>query len=227
MKMIGGLKLDGHSENEVENKRLEKELTKIDSIIRATLKDAIDFSDSETGIEALDCQRVDGFIPHSHNKGGYAVSGLVLSLESALAFCQDEVGKEKMQKIIDESRQTVLEQFYKDAKEKFNTRGVHSVEDLVEYMKEHDEHNEAFDNDLKEYTSDEAVRFQIQVMYHGFDSGAHSFTTSAQVNWEFPYFRDGKGFSAFKEVEFEVKSVADFKGELASSVAEVKKLFNK
>lgn len=225
--MIGGLKLDGHSENEAQEAKLVKELTAMAKIIQSSLKEQIDFVDTDVSIETIECQRRDGFIPFSHNKGGYEISGLVLSLESATQNCTDEVGLAKMQKIIDEGHEEVAKQLYKNKQAELEAKGVHSWQELNEYKSKNDEYDKDYNQLHDEYVSDEAVRFSIRVMYNGFDEDKHEFTVAAQVNWEFPHFRDGRGFSAFKEESFSAQDSNDFSQQLTASVNAVKKLFNK
>ena len=226
-KMIGGLKYDLFNMEELEEKRIQKELEKMDSIIKSSLNDKLDFTDTEERLESISCERVDGFIPSSHNKGGYSVSAMVLSLETALTNINDDEATAKLNKLISDADKEVGTELFKEKAEELESKGVTSYQELVEYMKNNNEYDEIYNERHNEYCDDEAVRFELRVMFNGFDGEKYNFTVDSQVNWEFPYFRDGKGCSAYKEVGLEVSNSEELENSLIGAISQVMVLFNK
>lgn len=226
-KMIGGLKYDLFNMEELEEKRIQKEIEKIDSIIKSSLNDKLDFTDTEERLESISCERVDGFIPSSHNKGGYSVSAMVLSLETALTNLNDDEATVKLNELISEADKEVGTELFKEKAEELESKGVTSYQEFVEYMKNNNEYDEIYNDRHNEYCDDEAVRFELRVMFNGFDGEKYNFTVDSQVNWEFPYFRDGKGCSAYKEVDLEVYNSDELSSSLEGALSQVLTLFNK
>ena len=227
MKMIGSLKYDLLSVEELEEKRIQKELEKMDSIIKSSLNDKLDFTDTEERLESISCERVDGFIPSSHNKGGYSVSAMVLSLETALTNVNDDEATAKLNELISDADKEVGTELFKEKAEELESKGVTSYQEFVEYMKNNNEYDEIYNDRHNEYCDDEAVRFELRVMFNGFDGEKYNFTVDSQVNWEFPYFRDGKGCSAYKEVDLEISNSDELSSSLEGALKEVLTLFNK
>ena len=226
-KMIGGLKYDLFNMEELEEKRIQKELEKMDSIIKSSLNDKLDFTDTEERLESISCERVDGFIPSSHNKGGYAVSAMVLSLETALTNINDDEATAKLNELISDADKEVGTELFKEKAEELESKGVTSYQEFVEYMKDNHEYDEVYNDRHNEYCDDEAVRFELRIMFNGFDGEKYNFTVDSQVNWEFPYFRDGKGCSAYKEVDLEVSNSDELSSSLEGALSQVLTLFNK
>lgn len=226
-KMIGALKYDLFNVEELEEKRILKELKKMDTIIKSSLKDKLDFTDTEEKLDTISCERVDGFIPFSHNKGGYSISSMVLSLETALINVNDEKATEKLNELISDADKEVGTQLFQEKAEELESKGVTSYQEFVDYMKDNDEYDEIYNERHDEYCDDEAVRFELRVMFNGFDGEKYTFTIDSQINWEFPYFRDGKGCSAYKEAELEVSNADELSNSLEGSLKEVLSLFNK
>lgn len=224
MKMIGALKFDADLSPE-QSSKVEQEIQKMDGLIKNALKNQLDFTDTEEKLEPVACQRVDGFIPFSHNKGGYELSSLILGLSNAIESCTDQTGKDKMQKMVDEGYLSVAEDMFKEHKEELAKKGIESVTAFQNYMNENDEYDKEFNEKHDEYIDDEAVSYRLRVMFNGVENDEYHFTVDAQVNWEFPYFRDGKGCSAYKETEFSVKNSQELAEVLSGKIAEVKSLF--
>lgn len=225
--MIGGLKYDLFNMEELEEKRIQKELEKMDSIIKSSLNDKLDFTDTEERLESISCERVDGFIPSSHNKGGYSVSSMVLSLETALTNINDDEATAKLNELISDADKEVGTELFKEKAEELESKGVTSYQEFVEYMKNNNEYDEIYNDRHNEYCDDEAVRFELRIMFNGFDGEKYNFTVDSQVNWEFPYFRDGKGCSAYKEVDLEVSNSDELSSSLEGALSQVLTLFNK
>lgn len=226
-KMIGALKFDLLNLDEFEEKKVQEQLKKMDSIIQNSLKNKLDFTDTEDSFDTILCERVSGFFPSSHNKGGRTVSAMVLSLENSLVYINDEEATEKINKMVDDSEKDVKKELYQERLEELNKKDVNSYQEFVEYMKNNDEYDEIFSEKLTEYCDDEAVKFELRVMFNGFDNDKYNFTVDSQVNWEFPYFRDGKGFSAYKEVDLEVSNAEELSSSLEGALKQVLNLFNK
>lgn len=212
---------------ELEEKRIQKELEKMDSIIKSSLNDKLDFTDTEERLESISCERVDGFIPSSSNKGGYSVSSMVMSLETALTNINDDEATSKLNEMISDADKEIGTELFKEKAEELESKGVTSYQEFVEYMKNNNEYDELYNERHNEYCDDEAVRFELRVMFNGFDGEKYNFTIDSQVNWEFPYFRDGKGCSAYKEVYLEVSNVDELSSSLEGALKEVLTLFNK
>lgn len=68
MKMIGALKFDADLSPE-QSSKVEQEIQKMDGLIKNSLKNQLDFTDTEEKLEPVACQRVDGFIPFLTIKG--------------------------------------------------------------------------------------------------------------------------------------------------------------
>ena len=226
-KMIGSLKYDLFNMEELEEKRIQKELEKMDSIIKSSLNNKLDFTDTEDRLESISCERVDGFIPSSHNKGGYSVSAMVLSLETALINVNNDEATAKLNELISDADKEVGTELFKEKAEELESKGVTSYQEFVEYMKNNNEYDEIYNDRHNEYCDDEAVRFELRVMFNGFDGEKYNFTVDSQVNWEFPYFRDGKGCSAYKEVDLEVSNSDELSSSLEGALSQVLTLFNK
>lgn len=179
----------------------------------------MDFVDTEVKVEAIACQRVDGFIPSSHNKGGYEASGFILSLSSATCYAKNEKAKEALERMDNDAYQTVAEEFLK------TISGVETVSALEDYLSQNEEAQEAFNEKLQEYQDDDAVKFSVRVMFHGFEDGEYVFTVDSQINWEMPYFRDGKGASVCNETHLAVKDAQELSSKLPEAIKVVQKLF--
>lgn len=226
MKMIGGLKLDLNNLSPEQSEQLAKEFAAIDSVILSSLKGELDFTDTETKIDAIFCERVDGYIPFSHNKGGHEITGMVLSLNSGIENCTDETAKDKMQEIVNDGEESVIQDLYKANQAELAEKNINSLEEFKAHLRDNDDEFTAkYNEEHDSYIDDEAVRFAIRVMFHGYSDGEFHFTVDAQINWEFPYFRDGKGCSAYKETEFSVKDSSELASVLKSKISEVKTLF--
>jgi hypothetical protein len=220
--MIGSLKFSDMP-NEFEYKRIQKELAKIDEMITSVLKGQLSFVDSETSISNISCERVDGYVPSSHNKGGKEVSGMVLSMASAVDNCSNSEANEKMNNISNETYNDAIETFFNENKEKLN---IESKQELETLLNEDEALQNSFHEHLDSSSEDEAVMFKVRILYTGIEDEKMSFIVDAQVNWEFPYFRDNKGCSAFISTEFSVKNSEDFGKEVENQISIVTRLFN-
>lgn len=199
----------------------------MNSIIKSSLNDKLDFTDTEEILESISCERDDGFILSSHNKGGYSVRAMVLSLETALTNVNDDEATAKLNKLISDADKEVGTELFKEKAEELESKGVTSYQEFVEYMKNNNEYDEIYNDRHDEYCDDAAVRFELRVLFNGFDGEKYNFLVDSQVNWEFPYFRDGKDCSAYKEVDLEVSNSDELSSSLECALRQVLTLFNK
>jgi hypothetical protein len=84
---------------------------------------------------------------------------------------------------------------------------------------------ERFDETVREYSSEDTIMLEVRIMYHGIDeSGLHSASVSAAVNWESPYHRSSiswmPGFKCedSKEVEVEFRNLREAKAKLSKAI---------
>ena len=225
--MIGSLKYDLFNKSEFEEKKIQKELEKMDELIKSSLKDKLDFTETEEKLDTISCQRVDGFIPSSSNKGGYTLSAMVMNLETSLLNVNDDEATEKINEMIADADKEVGTAMYQEKIEELESKGIQSYQEFSEYMKNNHEYDEEYNQRYREYCDDEAVRFELRVMFNGLEDNKYLFTVDSQINLEFPYFRDGKGCSACREVDLEVSDSNELSSSLSGALSEVLALFNK
>jgi len=227
IEMIGALKFDEIGLTEAEENKLKAIFKEMDVVCKAEIskEELLDFADAENKVDTIFCERVDGFIPRSHNKGGYTVSSMILDLTSALSYINDEKAREKLQKIIDDGYEEVRRDFYQEKIKELESKGVNCYEEFKSYIENNDEYDETLNEKDDAYNENDAVRFQYRIMFHGFIEEAFHFTVDASANWEAPYFRDGKGHSVHREAEFTVQDADSLPAAINAALSVVTKLF--
>lgn len=247
---MGALKIDKYTDIEA--------FKKIESILHDAVKsksrlndvmDKLSLHSDEIKIEELECERRDGFIPHSFNKGGweasfiaYGYTDIINSLElspeviSRLEDLQSDDYEYALSDTFDEFKPHLKRAGINDVKSfksywnKLIAEGVSDYvndKDTGEAIVSIDEIRSFLHDKESEQEIDQAVMFKFRIMYHGYDndSGYFSATIDSRINWEAPYFRDGKGASDYKEVEIEFKDESDLKEIIDNSIKEVTSLY--
>lgn len=154
-------------------------------------------------IKSLECRSRDGFIPHSHNKGGVEVIGFtdLQCIQGSGYFPVNKEARDKIQGLIDSNLQYAAESFFEKHQalfEKYNLTVADAYYHRIEEIE--NSPNPEFDgltNEIMEYENEHlsgdysSVMYQIRVMYHGKDaSGVHSLSVFASISAsDAPYHR--------------------------------------
>lgn len=170
---------------------------------------------NEPKAEALECRRRDGFIPHSHNFGGFDRQWFTdLGLIWSTGYEVGSVTQELADKHQQEAAQTFIK-YDASAEDKAILASLPEDKRNYHYLCElgHGELAERLDEYCIEWLSTCAVSFGYRVMYEGQDdSGQHNLMIYACTNLD--EYRGA--FAGTTEVEFEVnfRSEADLKDKL-------------
>ena len=179
-------------------------------------------------VEELECRSRDGFIPHSHNRGGIDVSGYTtLDFMNGSGYLpSNEKSREHVQAAIDSGLQSATEAFFEKHAEvlakhgittvaqvsysDFNNSKIEELQDLAEELSEYEREYIGGDNST--------VMVQYRVMYHGQGSeGIHSMTVFASINTEAPYHR-GKYDDNVSEIEITWRKGSALKTKLVKAL---------
>lgn len=145
-----------------------------------------DLGYSNDRIEAIECRRRDGFIPHSHNKGGLEARSYLLqySLTNGLT------GFTNTDKVLDKNYQYNLESYLQD----------NNLTELDE------SHYESFDEYCRD--SDDTIELMTRIMFNSESECTVSFFVSASDS---PYHRQ---YDDYFEHTIEFKNASDLKKQL-------------
>lgn len=175
--------------------------------------------------EPIECRRRDGFIPASHNHGGYERTGYTI-LSSAAGSGYSYGFGDAIDDAAMRGYEMAQEQFMDDRKEalkgipkeKVNYRDLYELklgglaEELIEYE---DESNR------------EAVWLGIRVMFHGFDADLKTFSltvfTGGNISEYYGPF--SKGSKDMGEYEIQFKNVTELKKKLKAITKKVEATF--
>ncbi len=169
----------------------------IDDITKETLTEYFDnhTNEIEGKIETIECEARDGFIPYSHNKGGFTCIGFtyVGNIVGSGYFPSHKEAATDIQKQQDYMLECLSEEIYAKYKELFDSLGLtdkdgyyHKIGDIAEK----DPRFEKVQSDIENGEccmgdGQDSVMYELRVMYHD-DNKA---SVSAVVNTEGPYHR--------------------------------------
>lgn len=167
----------------------------LEAIIRDWLQHDVSTPfDASVKIEPFEFKRRDGFIPHSHNKGGLDL--YTITAVSYLMGSGEHFG-------------TAIEQWTEDSWDR-------ARKDLLEQAKERgetvDADSDEFYDSVYDYCSDdyETVAWRVRVMYEG--NG--KLTVFAGYDTDAPYFRFSGPFSSLFEQSITFKTLSGLKRQL-------------
>jgi len=193
-------------------------LDKVKDILKDAFDDNVGAELFNSEIEELECRRRDGFIPYSHNKGGFRVYGFT-SLDYIRGSGTYPASKQATKQIndaIDMSISDLNENIFEDNKELLQANGIksaggigyHILQELSEKSAElykvfrtyGDRENDSLSDD---YSS---VMYGLQFMYNGIEKGMHKADLFAFVNVnDAPYHRMGSSVGKEKVIKWRTK----------------------
>lgn len=176
----------------------------IANALREFTNEALDVHDRE--VEAIECRSRDGFIPYSHNKGGFQkVAFTSLGTMQGTGYA---TGSDKFNQIVEE--------LIKNNREYFDRSEFDSDDAFEDAI-----HESLYDNDYN------SVMVKVQVLYNGYANGKHEVDVSVMLEaTDAPYHRGYDDlleksirFTTVKELRSKLKAllpkVSDFIGSIA------------
>jgi hypothetical protein len=192
--------------------------SKLDALIKELVTEAAEAFDSEPNIEAVECRARDGFMPFSHNCGGWEATAFDY-LNHGLSYSSKEANAQ-----IEKTMQQAMEYGLSEMGLPKDTKwaDLNLSEEQEEALREHED----------SYLEDETIMVSFRVLYHGVDeNGKHSASVSAAINWEAPYHRShiswmpGFKCETAKEVEVTWKNLREAKTKIKAALAKVGRIF--
>lgn len=190
--------------------------------VKETLKDVLEnfdfaFEGFRPELDEIEHRSRDGFIPYSHNRGGFDVKSFSDLYEY---FGTGQVPCDAMQKAIDQGLKDALEAFVENNPEVL-FQGIAPEE--LSYHSLYDaglgQYAEILSETEREFLSGDysSVMSQVRVMYHGVNAGMHSLTVFASLSWtDAPYHRSSDvleerliTFKTQKELETKLKAALE------------------
>ncbi len=190
----------------------------------------------DESLELIEHKRRDGFIPFSHNKGGYTYRNFSTLMDywgsghtPAHAGAAEEIERQ-----IDYGMQCARESFFAKNTEALKGLGITEAE-AVNYHELYELDHGRLAENFSEYESenlggdDSTVMHEFRFMYHGAENGKHSASISAALNTEGPYHRSSISWApnlfceGAKELEITWRTDAELQRKLATALAKCSK----
>lgn len=178
-------------------------------------------------IDEIECERRDGFIPHSFNKGGIEIKGFsdLFAVWGSGYYPKNKKSLKAIEKTIYYSLDCAKESFFEHNKEILNKYKLslddinyHDLKDSKydEIKSLAEKYSEYEDKNLQgDYST---IMYSIRFMYHGKDSkGIHTASISAAINTEAPYHRQHYDDNS-KEIEISWRKESGLKTKLIKAL---------
>lgn len=169
--------------------------------------------DLESAKAELEYQSRDGFIPSSHNQGGYRIR--VFETVDLISGSGSYPSSDKARKAIEESEETNHQYALKEL-------GIKEEE----YATLDEARSEKVWDLKSTMGQDDTIMFEVVVMYHGKERGIHSASVQVVVNFEHQYHRSSSANEDCVETEITWKcNSAGTRKMIKAIKAGIKKLY--
>lgn len=208
-------------------------------LCKETMEDAPDGylpGENSDGLEYIECESRDGFIPFDSNRGGVTIKQFtdLMSMSGNGHRVSHVKAQKEIERQTEYSLKCARESFLADLKEELEALSITSADD-VGYHELYDIGRSDLAESFSEYENEHlggeesSIMFEVRFMYHGKSNKAHSASVSCAVNTEGPYHRSSISWApnvfceGSKEVEIKWTTQAELKVELKKALAKTVK----